>query len=84
MNDQDLTDLFAGLALQGHFLTLRVTEELRDALSVVAETSMRSMSSQALYYIQRGMEADMRVLQEKREDLGQELHSTLQNLIRPS
>lgn len=43
-----------------HFLTLRVTEELRDALSLVAEASMRSMSSQALYYIQRGMEADMR------------------------
>ena len=43
------------------FLTLRVSQELRDALSLVAETSMRSMSSQALYYIQRGMEADMRL-----------------------
>lgn len=43
-----------------NFLTLRVTQELRDALSVVAEGSMRSMSSQALYYIQRGMEADLR------------------------
>jgi hypothetical protein len=64
------------------FLTLRISQELRDALSVVAETSMRSMSSQALYYIRRGMEADMRVLQEKREDLGQELHSTLQNLVK--
>lgn len=43
-----------------NFLTLRVTQELRDALSVVAEGSMRSMSSQALYYIQRGLEADIR------------------------
>ena len=45
---------------KGHFLTLRVTEEFRDALSVVAEQSLRSVSSQALYYIQRGMEADAR------------------------
>ena len=46
---------------KGQFLTLRVSQELRDALSLVAEGSMRSMSSQALYYIQRGMEADMRL-----------------------
>ena len=46
---------------KGHFLTLRVTEDFRDALSLVAESSMRSVSSQALYYIQRGMEADMRL-----------------------
>jgi len=46
---------------KGHFLTLRVTEEFRDALSVVAETSLRSVSAQAMYYIQRGMEAEARL-----------------------
>lgn len=46
---------------KGHFLTLRVTQEFRDALSVVAEQSLRSVSSQAMYYIQLGMEADIRL-----------------------
>jgi len=42
------------------FLTLRVTQEFRDALSVVAEESLRSVSSQAFYYIQLGMQAEAR------------------------
>jgi hypothetical protein len=45
---------------KGHFLTLRVTEEFRDALSVVAEQSLRSVSAQAMYYIQLGMHAEAR------------------------
>ena len=45
---------------KGHFLTLRVTEEFRDALSVVAEQSLRSVSSQAMYYIQLGMHVEAR------------------------
>lgn len=46
---------------KGQFLTLRVTESFRDALSVLAEQSLRSVSSQALYYMQLGMEAEARL-----------------------
>jgi hypothetical protein len=42
------------------FLTMRVTQDFRDALSVVAEQSLRSVSSQAFYYIQLGMYAEAR------------------------
>ena len=43
------------------FLTMRVTQEFRDALSVVAEQSLRSVSSQAFYYIQLGMQYEARL-----------------------
>ena len=43
------------------FLTMRVTQEFRDALSVVAEESLRSVSSQAFYYIQLGMQYEARL-----------------------
>lgn len=42
------------------FLTMRVTQEFRDALSLVAEESLRSVSSQAFYYIQLGMQYEAR------------------------
>ena len=43
------------------FLTLRVTPDFRDALAVVAEQALRSVSSQALYYMRLGMEAEERL-----------------------
>lgn len=46
---------------KGHFLTLRVTEDFRDALSVVAAQSLRSVSSQAMYYMQLGMQYEARL-----------------------
>lgn len=48
-----------------NFLTLRMTEEFRDALSLVAEQSLRSVSAQAMYYMKLGMswEARDRALQ---------------------
>lgn len=45
---------------KGHFLTLRVTEDFRDALVLSAEQSFRSVSSQALYYMQLGMQYEAR------------------------
>ena len=42
------------------FLTLRVTEAFRDDLAVLAAQSLRSVSSQAFYYIQLGMQAEAR------------------------
>jgi hypothetical protein len=42
------------------FLTLRVTEAFRDALAANAEQALRSVSSQAFYYIQLGMHAEAR------------------------
>jgi hypothetical protein len=40
---------------------MRVTQEFRDALSLVAEQSLRSVSSQAFYYIQLGMQYEARL-----------------------
>jgi hypothetical protein len=43
------------------FLTLRVTQAFRDDLAVLAEESLRSVSSQAFYYIQLGMQCEARL-----------------------
>jgi len=43
-----------------NFLSLRVTDTFRALLQARATESMRSMSAQALYLIQFGMEADTR------------------------
>jgi len=43
------------------FLTLRVTQEFRDALASNAAQSLRSVSSQAFYYIQLGMHTEARL-----------------------
>ena len=43
------------------FLTLRVTQAFRDDLAVLAEESLRSVSSQAFYYIQLGMQYEARL-----------------------
>ena len=42
------------------FLTLRVTQEFRDALSLLSEQALRSVSSQAMYYMRLGMEEEAR------------------------
>jgi hypothetical protein len=38
------------------FLTLRVTPEFRDSLSLIADAESRSMSAQALHLIKSGMQ----------------------------
>ena len=38
------------------FLTLRVTPEFRDSLSLIADAESRSMSAQALHLIKLGMQ----------------------------
>ena len=43
------------------FLTLRVTETFREDLAMLAEQSLRSVSSQAFYYIQLGMQYEARL-----------------------
>ena len=42
------------------FLTLRVTEKFRAVLAARAADELRSVSSQAFYYIQLGMHAEAR------------------------
>ena len=42
-------------------MTLRVTQAFRDDLAVLAEESLRSVSSQAFYYIQLGMQYEARL-----------------------
>lgn len=59
---------------KGHFLTLRVTEDFRDALVLSAEQSLRSVSSQAMYYMKLGMSW------EARDRALQGLHETTQEL----
>jgi hypothetical protein len=43
------------------FLTLRVTEDFRDALAARAANELRSVSSQAFYYLQLGMQYEARL-----------------------
>jgi hypothetical protein len=43
------------------FLTLRVTQDFREDLAMLAEQSLRSVSSQAFYYIQLGMHTEARL-----------------------
>ena len=41
------------------FLTLRVTPEFRDSLSLIADAESRSMSAQALHLIKLGMQVHL-------------------------